>query len=86
MSINIMYILLSVCGIILLTVYYKEHHIIKGVFLTALQGICAFFAVNFVGSFFSVHLNLNIFSAVLSTLGGTPGVIFLLLMNIITSI
>lgn len=72
---------LVVCGLLLLLVYYKSHRLGRGLFWTAAQGICAFFAVNLIGSFFSVHINCNPFSLLVSLFGGTPGVIFLLLMN-----
>ena len=68
-------------GVILLITYYKNHHVLSGLLLTAVQGICAFFAVNIIGTFFGVHLNANLLSLFVSAFGGTPGVILLLVLN-----
>ena len=85
MSGNILIGVLVVCGLILLLVYGKEKRLLTGIFLTAVQGICAFFAVNLIGSLCHVHVNLNPFSLAVSAFGGTPGVVFLLLMQTLLS-
>lgn len=86
MGINLFYGILAVAAVLLFIAYYKNHHTLSGILLTAIQGICAFFAVNFIGAFCSVHLNLNLYSGLVSIFGGTPGVIFLLLMNMLVNI
>ncbi len=75
--------MLIFAGVVLLAAYLKTRRPVSALLLTALQGIGAFFAVNLAGSLLNVHLNLNLFSALVSVLGGTPGVIFLLVMNLI---
>ncbi len=80
MSDLLLYMLIF-AGIVLLVVYMKTRRPVSSIVLTALQGVGAFFAVNLVGTLIGVHLNLNPFSALVSLLGGTPGVIFLLVMN-----
>ncbi len=78
---NLLLYMLVFAGIVLLVVYIKTRRPVSSVVLTALQGVGAFFAVNLVGTLLGVHLNLNPFSALVSVLGGAPGVIFLLVMN-----
>ena len=71
---NILLYALALAGLILLGSYFKNKR-------PAAALLCAFFAVNLAGGLCGVHLNLNPFSACVSLLGGTPGVVFLLLMN-----
>lgn len=78
---NILIAALVVAGLLLLLVYVKNRRPVSGLLLTALQGICAFFAVNLIGTFFGVHLNANPLSLSVSLFGGTPGVILLLVLN-----
>lgn len=62
---------------------YKTHHFVKSIILSVLQGGAALFAVNFIGSFIDVHIPLNWFSIAVSGAGGLPGVIMLLVSEII---
>lgn len=62
--------------------YYKSKKFFYYLFITALQGICTLFAINFIGSFFDIHIPINIFSIMVSTLGGISGIIVLLLTEI----
>ena len=59
---------------------------IKGLCMSAAMGLCAFFAVRFLGEYLPVQLPLNIFSVSVSIFGGIPGVIFLLLGSCILNI
>lgn len=70
-------------GLIILLSEMKTGHFLKSVILTGLQGIAAIYAVNIVGSFFGVNLAVNTFSLSVGIVGGTPGVILLLLLDII---
>ena len=54
--------------------------------LSVLQGIVAFFAANFVGGFFGVHIPMNWYSLSVAAVGGTPGVVLLLLLQTIFSL
>lgn len=72
-------------GITLLTML-RTHRFFSALFLTALQGLAAFFAANFAGGFFGVHLPMNWWSLGVASLGGTPAVIMLLLVNTIFSL
>ena len=59
------------------------HHFWKLSTVTFLEGVASFFAVNFIGTFFAIHLPLNFMTGFLSVLGGAPAVIFLLLTQIL---
>lgn len=75
------YFSLIFSGLIILLAMLKTKRFFTVLLLTALQGLAAFFAVNFVGGFFGVHLALNWGHLAVSALGGTPAVILLLLLN-----
>ncbi len=75
------YFALIFSGIVILIAMLRTKRFFTMLFLTALQGLAAFFAVNFVGGFFGVHLALNWGHLGVSSLGGVPGVILLLLVN-----
>ena len=62
---------------------YKTRHFFKALILSVLQGGAALFAVNFIGSFIDVHIPLNWFSMAVSGAGGLPGVILLLVSEVI---
>ncbi|MGN0571311.1 MAG: pro-sigmaK processing inhibitor BofA family protein [Candidatus Fimenecus sp.] len=75
------YFALIFSGIIILLAMLRTKRFFTMLMLTALQGLAAFFAVNFVGGFFGVHLALNWGHLGISAFGGMPGVILLLLVN-----
>lgn len=74
-------IVIGVTAIILTAL--KTRRFFSAVLLVALQGIISLFAVNFIGSFIGVHLNVNAFSLAVSSAGGTPGVILLLISQVL---
>lgn len=59
----------------------KSKRFFTVLFSTVLQGVCALFAVNFIGNFISVHIPINIYTLGLSSIGGLSGVITLLLCD-----
>ncbi len=77
---NTLLLLFSVFGGILL-VYILKKIRLRYALLSALSGIAAFFAADFVCSFLELHLSLNVFSLTVSALGGIPGVILLHLLT-----
>lgn len=80
---GILYLVLgTACAFSLLSMLWTKHFF-KGLCLTALEGMAAFFAVNFVGGFFSIHLSLNLFTALFCALGGAPSVAALLFLQTI---
>lgn len=85
MGIKLLYLLLSLGGFAIIIASIRTGHLLKSLTLTAVQGVAALFAVNIIGSFFGVHLNLNPFSIIVSSVAGTSGVILLLLLNSFTA-
>ena len=78
-------IIFSVYLIIVLITYIKSKRFFTAMILTALQGLCALFAVNFIGGFLAVHISVNIWTMGLSSVGGVSGVIMILLSDIFLS-
>ena len=70
-------------AVIILTMI-KSKHFIKALLFSGVQGMTALFAVNFIGDFISVHIPMNAFSLSAGVIGGLPGVIYLLICEIIT--
>lgn len=75
-----------IAAVLLLFVMLKSRHFVKAVLFSVVSGLAALFAVNFVGNFIGVHIPLNWFSALAGVLGGVPGIIFLLVCEILTLI
>lgn len=64
-----------------LILFLKSKKFLKSLFFSVIQGLCALFAVNFLGNFIAVHLPVNIWTVALSSTGGISGVIMLLLCD-----
>lgn len=78
-----MYIfIMTLCGCVILVSMLKTHRLFRSLVLSAVQGAAAVFAVNFIGEFTGLHISLNWFSAAVSSIGGLPGVIFLVMNNL----
>ena len=77
---------LIISAIIIVFSMIKSHHFFKVLFLSAFQGIIAVFAVNFIGDIINVHIMVNWFSIAVSAAGGLPGVIFLLVNDMISKL
>ncbi|HZJ78254.1 MAG TPA: pro-sigmaK processing inhibitor BofA family protein [Clostridia bacterium] len=67
--------------IIVLGQMVKSGHGFKGLFLTAIQGVIAIFAVNTAGLVTGVTVAVNWYTLGFGMLLGTPGVVSLLVMN-----
>lgn len=76
-------VILSVSALAVLISLVKSKHFFVALMLTAIQGLSALFAVDYIGGFIGVNVNINPFTLALSSLGGIPGVSFLLLISII---
>ncbi len=72
-------LIFAVAGISVLTYAVKKIRL-RFLFLSALSGVAAFFAADFICSFIDFQLPLNAFSLAVSAVGGIPGVILLNLM------
>lgn len=64
----------------------RTHHLFRCILLSVFQGVTALFAVNFLGEFINVHLPVNWFSVGVGAVGGLPGIIFLLICDIMCAI
>lgn len=67
--------------IIILTVSLKSKHFFKSVFLSAFSGLGGLFAVHVLSWFTPLSLPVNLFTALVSAVGGIPGVIGLLVTS-----
>lgn len=75
---------MSISAIVIVVSFFKSGYFIKGLVLSVLQGLFALFAVNFIGGFTGLHIAVNFFSLGVSSLGGLPGVIFLVVTDFIS--
>lgn len=74
---------LAFSGAVILLSMLRTKRFLAALILTVVQGIAAFFAANFAGGFFGVHLPLNALSIGIASVGGTPAVIMMLLVQTI---
>lgn len=80
-----MYIfVMSVCGIFILFAMIKTHRFFRSLVISAIQGVTALFAVNLIGDFMGLHLSVNFFSLLVSCVSGLPGVIFLVVTDMVS--
>lgn len=75
-------IIFTVYTIIIFIAHIKSKKIIVSIFLTALQGLCALFAVNLLGKYIAIHIPVNGWTLGLSSIGGISGVIMMLLCDV----
>lgn len=78
--------IMVVCTVLILFTMFKTHYFVRCILLSVFQGLTALFAVNFLGEFISVHLPVNWFSVGVGAVGGLPGIIFLLICDIMCAI
>lgn len=71
--------------IVIFMAYFKSKRFFTALLFTALQGICALFAVNLIGKYITIHIPINAWTLSVSSLGGISGVITLLLCDIFMS-
>ena len=79
-------IVLVISAVVIIITLIGSQHFFKSLFLSAFQGIIALFAVNFIGDIINIHLMLNWYSLGVSMIGGLPGVIFLLVNDIVAKL
>lgn len=72
-----------ISGICVLLWIFKSPKGVRSFLISALQGLAALFAVNLSGMVTGVSVALNYWTAGVSAVLGLPGVISLLIMNII---
>lgn len=74
-------ILFSIYIFVIFIAHIKSKKFFISVFLTALQGLCAIFAVNLLGKYISIHIPVNGWTLGVSSVGGISGVIMMLLCD-----
>ena len=78
-------IFLAIYLVVIFIAYFKSKRFFTALLFTALQGICAIFAVNLIGKYITVHIPVNAWTLSISSIGGISGVIMLLLCDIFMS-
>lgn len=73
------YCLFFVAGLAIFISMLKTKRFVSALIFSALQGIIALFAANFIGDFANMNISVNTHTLILSAVGGIPGVIFLLI-------
>ena len=74
---------LAIAGLLIIISMLRSKRFFSALILTAIEGIAALFAIDWIGSFIGVNLPVNGYTAALCALGGIPGVIFLLIADVI---
>lgn len=75
-------IIISIYCLIIFITMLKSKRFTKTLFLSILQGICSLFAVNLLGQYISVHIPINCWTLGISSIGGLPSVIMILLCDV----
>ena len=75
---------LVVCSFVIFISYIKSGKFLRSLFLSTFYGLSSLFAVNLIGSFTGLHLCVNLFSLLCSCVSGMPGVIFLVVTDLIS--
>lgn len=67
--------------IVIVIAFIKSKRFFTAFLLTALQGVCALFAVNLIGQYIMVHIPVNAWTLGVSSVGGVSGVIMMVLCD-----
>lgn len=70
-------------SLVILGTMLRSGHAFKALLMSILQGIAALFAINVLGTLTGVTLAVNWWTLGVSSLGGTAGVMLLLVLNVI---
>ena len=79
----IIFFFLIMSGIIILSVSLKSDRFFRSVVLSAVSGTGSLFAVNIASAVTGVSLSVNLLTLLISSIGGVPGTVFLLLSDVI---
>ena len=79
----IIFVILILSGIIILYVSIKSERFFRCLFLSAVSGTGSLFAVNIASAVTGVSLSVNTATLLISSIGGVPGTVFLLLSDVI---
>lgn len=77
------YCLFFIAGLAVFISMLKTKRFIAALIFSALQGVIALFAANFISDFANLSISVNLHTLVLSSVGGIPAVIFLLFCGVI---
>lgn len=78
----VFYLAQGVCAVAVLIGCARSGHPVRNLLLSVTGGIAALFAVNVTGLITTVSLGVNPYTVAVSTAGGVPGVIMLLVLNL----
>ena len=81
----IIFTFLLLCGIITLAVTLRSEKPLKNLFLSLFSGVGSLFAVNIASALTAVTLPVNTLTLSVSAVGGIPGVVLLLISDILLS-
>ncbi len=81
----IIFAFLILAGIIILAVTLRNEKPFRNLFLSLFSGIGSLFAVNIASALTAVTLPVNALTLVISAVGGIPGVVFLLISDVLLS-
>ena len=76
-----LWVLFGIYALVIIISMIKSKRFFTVLFSTALQGICALFAVNLLGQYISIHIPINGWTIGVSSVGGISGVIMMLLCD-----
>lgn len=80
---KLLLIILLVVYVLVISIFnIKSKKPLIAMLFTALQGICALFAVNLVGEYIAVHIPVNAYTLGVGAVGGIPSIIMILLCDI----
>ncbi len=80
---NLIIFCLVISAVLILAVFKKSRHFRKSLFLSALSGTGALFAVNVLSRITGISIGINYITLLISALGGIPSVIGLLMSRFI---
>ncbi|MEG0546608.1 MAG: pro-sigmaK processing inhibitor BofA family protein [Oscillospiraceae bacterium] len=80
---NIILLIFIIAGAFIIFTMIKSKRFFSAAFLTVIEGFVALVAANLLGGYIGIHLSINAFTIATSLVGGTPGVIMLLLLDTI---
>ena len=78
----VVYAFLITAGMIIVVSMLRSKRFFSALLVSALQGIVALFAADFIGGFVSVNLPVNGYTVLMSAIGGIPAVIFIVLLGV----
>lgn len=80
---KLLLIFLLIIYVLIISIFnIKSKRPVLAMLFTALQGVCALFAVNLIGEYITVHIPVNAYTLGVGAVGGIPSVIMLLLCDI----